>query len=102
MRRSATGTVVVFILFVWSAAVATRQSAAPQDAPALNLTSYEGQYDYQGNTTLFIVASEGRLIAILGDGKYPLRASGRDTFVNATGDAIPFARDASGRVVAFK
>jgi len=89
------------VLVVLSAAGGTRQTAAQQTGPAVHLADYEGQYQYQDNTALFIVAAKGRLSAVLGDGKYPLRASSTDTFVNATGDAIPFSRDASGRVAAF-
>jgi len=49
-----------------------------------------------------MVASGERLVAIIGEGKYPLRAAGVDTFTNPGGDPIPFLRDADGRIVAFK
>jgi CubicO group peptidase (beta-lactamase class C family) len=49
-----------------------------------------------------MVADGDRLVAILDDGKYPLRASGVDTFMNGVGDTIPFVRDDAGRIVAFQ
>ena len=52
--------------------------------------------------TLFMVASGERLVAIIGEAKYALRAAGTDTFTNPSGDPIPFLRDATGRIVAFK
>ena len=66
------------------------------------LRELEGHYEYREGATLFLVADGDRLVAILGDGKYPLRATGVDTFVNGVGDAIPFLRDGAGRIVAFK
>jgi CubicO group peptidase (beta-lactamase class C family) len=66
------------------------------------LRELEGHYEYRQGATLFLVADRDRLVAILGDGKYPLRATGVDTFVNGVGDTIPFLRDGAGRIVAFK
>lgn len=75
--------------------------AAAAAAPP-NLAELEGHYEYRDGETLFLVAEGERLVAILGDGKYPLRASGIDTFTNGVGDTIPFIRDAAGRITAFK
>lgn len=75
---------------------------AGSHAPVRNLTEYEGHYEYRDGGTLFIVASGERLIAIIGEAKYPLRAAGSDTFRNARSDQIPFLRDTDGRIVAFK
>jgi hypothetical protein len=66
------------------------------------LSELEGHYEYREGATLFMVADGDRLVAILGDGKYPLRATGVDTFMNGVGDTIPFIRDGAGRIVAFK
>jgi hypothetical protein len=66
------------------------------------LGELEGHYEYREGATLFMVADGDRLVAILGDGKYPLRATGVDTFMNGVGDTIPFIRDGAGWIVAFK
>ena len=66
------------------------------------LGELEGHYEYREGATLFMVADGDRLVAILDDGKYPLRATGVDTFMNGVGETIPFIRDGAGRIVAFK
>ena len=75
-------------------------SALAATSPPLG--ELEGHYEYREGATLFMVADGDRLVAILGDGKYPLRATGVDTFMNGVGDTIPFIRDDAGRIVAFK
>ena len=73
-------------------------------SPALaaqRLGGLEGHYEYREGATLYMVADGDRLVAILGDGKYPLPSTGVDAFVNGVGDPIRFVRDAAGRVVAF-
>ena len=82
--------------------VATDARQVSEPGSGQNLAAFEGLYDYHGDSTLFIVAGDDRLVAIIGDAKYPLRATGVDAFVNPGGDPIPFLRDADGRVVAFK
>ena len=49
-----------------------------------------------------MVASGERLIAIIGESKYALRAAGTDTFTNPGGDPIACLRNIDGRIVAFK
>jgi CubicO group peptidase (beta-lactamase class C family) len=66
------------------------------------LAELEGHYEYREGATIFMVADGDGLVAILDDGKYPLRATGADTFMNRVGDAILFIRDGAGRIVAFK
>ena len=66
------------------------------------LGELEGHYEYREGATLFMVADGDRLVAILDDGKYPLRVAGVDTFMNGVGDTIAFIRDGAGRIVAFK
>ena len=78
------------------------QGMEPAESLQERLAEFEGRYEYRHGATLFMVASGERLMAIIGDGKYPLRVSGIDTFVNGSGDTIPFVRDAAGRIVAFK
>jgi CubicO group peptidase (beta-lactamase class C family) len=102
MLRTATSALIAAMLVAWSTFVGGRQTAASQGGPLPNLAEFEGHYQYQDNSTLFMVADGARLVAVLGDGKYPLRASGTDTFINGSGEAIPFVRDASGHIVAFK
>jgi CubicO group peptidase (beta-lactamase class C family) len=81
-------------------ALATMVGAARgQESPAV-LKDFEGVYDYRDGLTLFIVGEAGRLFAIIDEAKYLLRAGGTDTFVNGSGDRIPFTRDRSGRVTA--
>ena len=67
-----------------------------------NLKQYEGRYEYRDGLTLFMVASDEQLVAIIDQSKYLLRPSGVDSFLNPPGDLIPFIRDSSGRIVAFK
>ena len=67
-----------------------------------NLAEFEGHYEYRDGATLFMVASGERLVAIIGEAKYALRAAGTDTFTNPSGQPIPFLRDANGRIMAFK
>jgi len=71
-------------------------------AAVRNLTEYEGHYQYRDGLTLFMVTSGKQLVAIIHDSKYLLRAAGTDTFLNPAGDSIPFVRDPTGRIVAFK
>jgi len=49
-----------------------------------------------------MVSGGGQLVAIIGEAKYLLRPSATDTFLNPPGDTLPFVRDRSGRIVAFK
>jgi CubicO group peptidase (beta-lactamase class C family) len=85
---------------VWLSLVLAQ--VAGSQAPTQNLTEYEGRYEYRDGGSLFMVAGGERLIAIIGEAKYPLRVASTDTFRNPGGDPIPFLRDTNGRVVAFK
>jgi CubicO group peptidase (beta-lactamase class C family) len=98
-----------FIVGIASGGFATPASAQPTSpppaqvasAPQRDLTEFEGHYEYRDGETLFIVVHAGRLVAVLGGTPYLLRAAGTDAFTNPSGDAIPFRRDASGRITAF-
>ncbi len=67
-----------------------------------NLSEYEGRYRYRDGGSLIMVADAGRLVALIGDAKYPLRAVAPDTFANPSGDRIPFRRDTAHRIVGFE
>jgi hypothetical protein len=71
-------------------------------APVRNLAEFEGHYQYRDGLTLFMVTSGKQLVAIIDESKYLLRAAGTDTFLNPAGDSLPFVRDPTGRIVAFK
>lgn len=81
-------------------AAASLHAQAP--TPPQDLSAFEGTYLYRDGGSLTMVVDRERLVAIIGDAKYPLRAVATDTFANAGGDRIPFARDAAGRVAAFR
>jgi CubicO group peptidase (beta-lactamase class C family) len=76
--------------------------AQPTPSNDLDLRQYEGHYAYRDDLTLYLVAHRDRLVALVGDGKYPLRRLAPDTFENAVGVRIPIVRDGDGRVVAFQ
>ena len=67
-----------------------------------DMSAFEGLYHYRDGGTLVVVADGARLVAIINEAKHYLRPAAVDTFLNPTGDSIPFLRDASGRVNAFK
>lgn len=75
--------------------------AAAEDRSAA-LAEYEGRYAYHDGQSVDLVADGPTLVAILGEGKYPLRRVGPDLFENGGGDRIPFVRNPAGRVVAFR
>lgn len=92
------------LLHVTAMTPVTSQTPAMQSTHRVpqHVTEFEGHYAYRDGGTLFMVASGERLIAIIGEAKYPLRAAGTDVFTNPGGDSIPFLRDANGRISAFK
>ncbi len=89
-------------LFASTPTISQTTTTQSSDAPKGSLTEYEGRYQYRDGLTLFMVTSGEQLVAIIGDAKYLLRAAGADTFLNPAGDTIPFVRDETGRIVAFK
>src|SRR5262245_28432560 len=95
-------TVTLLLADVSAQAVAQMPAVSSASAPPRNLAEFEGLYEYRDGGALCMVASGGQLVAIIDEAKYPLRAAGIDTFTNPGGDAIPFLRDAEGRIVAFK
>ena len=71
-------------------------------APLQDLAEFEGRYEYRDGLSLFMVESDGQLVAIIDQSKYLLRPAGMDTFLNPPGDSILFVRNSKGRIVAFK
>ncbi len=80
------------------------QASAVRDSisPPQDLSEFEGLYRYRDGGSLVMVAGDGRLVAIIGEAKYPLRAVAKDTFTNPSGDLLPFMRNTEGEVVGFK
>lgn len=68
------------------------------------LTDYQGHYEYVGETTLDLVASEfdTTLYAILDNSKYPLKHVEKDSFVNIRNKPVVFERDEKGKVLGYK
>ena len=54
------------------------------------LRAYEGTYEAEGGGTLELLASprDNALVAVVGGGRYPLKAAGADLFVDATGRRV--------------
>ena len=102
MQRGLRQSIGIILLLASAQAVAQTPVVQIPPAPQRNLSEYEGTYDYRDGGRLSMVANRERLVAIIGDGKYPLREAGVDTFTNPGGDPVPFLRDAEGRIAAFK
>ncbi len=68
------------------------------------LTEYEGHYEYVGETTLDLVASDfdTTLYAILDNSKYPLTHIAKDSFVNVRNKPVVFQRDENENVISYK
>lgn len=81
---------------------AQRQPASDSLARVRNLSEFAGVYQYRDGIRLGMVDGDGRLVAIIGDAKYPLQRVAADTFMNAGGARIPFVRDGTGRIIAFQ
>ena len=80
------------------------QTPAGADSRALqqDLSEFEGSYRYRDGGILFMAADGERLVAIIDEAKYQLRPVATDTFTNPGGAPIPFVRDSTGRIVAFR
>ena len=68
------------------------------------LLDYEGKYEYVGNTTLNILASEmdTTLYAVIDKAKYPLPHIALDSFVNSQNNPVVFQRDKNNKVISYK
>jgi CubicO group peptidase (beta-lactamase class C family) len=92
------------LLIAFASTPVQAQTPAGRDAlpPQQNLSEFEGLYHYRDGGSLVMVADGERLVAIIAEAKYPLRAVATDTFANPGGDLIPFLRDTAGHIVAFQ
>ena len=90
------------IAFTITEGVAQTSAGTNSRALQQDLSEFEGLYRYRDGGTLFMVADGERLVAIIGEAKYPLRPVATDTFTNPSGSPIPFVRDTAGRIVAFR
>ncbi len=93
---------LTYVLAVFSLATLLSISpASAQEAAALHVADYTGTYTDRPGHTLEIVDGDD-LFAVVDDAKYPLRPVGTDRFATITGQAIPFVRDASGKVTGYQ
>ncbi|GAB3572613.1 serine hydrolase domain-containing protein [Hymenobacter daeguensis] len=92
---------LILLLGVLISSAGFAQSCTALTLPQLQ--AYEGPYEYPNPTTLRVAASprDLTLYALIGDGRYPLRALGPDLFANASNDTVSFQRDASGKVASY-
>jgi CubicO group peptidase (beta-lactamase class C family) len=95
-------TVSLLIFLFASRGQAQTPDGRGQVARQAELSEYEGLYRYRDGGSLIMVADGRRLVALIGEAKYPLRAFAKDTFTNPSGDRIPFVRDSANRIAAFK
>ena len=104
MRTTIRQLLAASLLTVLGVTAADAQTPAGRNAPVpqQELSAFEGLYRYRDGGNLVMVADGQRLVAVIGEAKYPLRAVAVDTFTNPSGDPIPFVRDTAGRIVAFK
>ncbi len=67
------------------------------------LLEYEGKYEYIGNSTLTLVASEidTILYAVIDKAKYPLHYVSKDTFTNVQNIPITFQRNENGKIKSY-
>lgn len=68
------------------------------------LLDYEGKYEYTGNSTLALVASEMDTIlyAVIDNAKYPLNYVSVDSFTNIQNVPVTFQRDENGKIKSYK
>ncbi len=92
------------LLILFASALGHAQTPTGADSKSLprDLSEFEGVYRYRDGGRLVLMADGERLVAVIGEGKYPLRVAAQDTFTNASNDPIPFLRDAAGRITGFK
>ncbi|MEO7496766.1 MAG: serine hydrolase [Massilia sp.] len=82
--------------------------ASPVPAPATSanpeLKQYEGLYEYQDNTRLYMKVSpiDGKLYAVIGESLYGLNAVRKDAFVDVANSEVLFERDSSQQVMGWR
>ncbi len=77
---------------------------APSTAAETGLSEYEGQYEYENDTTLIMVRgpNDKILYASINGARYPLRPARRDVFLNNGDVEILFARDDHGKIIGYR
>ncbi|WP_282043346.1 serine hydrolase [Winogradskyella flava] len=70
----------------------------------IKLIEYEGKYEYDGESTISIIASklDTTLYAIVDNAKYPLTYISNNTFTNMLDQVIVFQRDKNEEVISYK
>ena len=68
------------------------------------LLEFEGKYEYVGENSLDIIASEMDTIlyAVINKAKYPLNHIVLDSFTNVQGNPVVFQRGKNNRVISYK
>lgn len=68
------------------------------------LLDFEGKYEYVGENSLDIVASEmdTTLYAVINKAKYPLNHIALDSFTNVQGNPVVFQRGKNNKVISYK
>ncbi|MFD2588113.1 serine hydrolase domain-containing protein [Croceitalea marina] len=79
-------------------------SSQKEESQYEKLLDYEGNYQYVGETTLDIVASEldTTLYAVIDKAKYPLKHVALDSFVNIQNSPVVFQRDKNKKIISYK
>ncbi len=86
----------IFLILILCIGCSTQKEKSVLD----KLQEYEGKYEYLGENTLDMVASEldTTLYAIIDDAKYPLKHINMDTFANIQNIPVTFGRNGEGKV----
>ena len=68
------------------------------------LLEFEGKYEYVGENSLDIIASEmdTTLYAVINKAKYPLNHIALDSFTNVQGNPVVFQRGKNNNVISYK
>lgn len=79
-------------------------SSKSQKSEYEKLLDFEGNYEYVGENSLDIVASEmdTTLYAVINKAKYPLNHIALDSFTNVQGSPVVFQRDKNNKVISYK
>ncbi len=89
-------------------------ACSPPDNPTAGLVSsahiepalsgYEGQYEYENNSTLIIVRgpNDQLLYASINGARYPLSPVRKDVFLNAGGVEVVFVRGDNGEIIGYR
>ena len=89
------------ILIIFLLAVSC--SAPKETSEYEKLKDYQGNYEYFGNSTIDLIASDFDTIlyAILDNAKYPLKHIEKDSFTNVQKTPVVFNRDENGNIISY-